>query len=168
MENLTTAYVHRAELWLFISTVVYFLMNGAQIFETLILVPKWGAAPPESLKILLDGKGTGLKPFWIIFHSFHEILFILAIIFCWRIEPVRNALLIIFALHVGLRVWTIAYFAPNIIAFQQIAENPSQMMTDIAARIARWEKLNYWRVVLYMLLSIALIPLCIKVFHLRP
>lgn len=33
-------YIVRAETWLFITTLVYFLMNGAQIFETAVIVPK--------------------------------------------------------------------------------------------------------------------------------
>jgi hypothetical protein len=30
-------------------------MNGAQIFETLVFVPKWTEAAPENFKLLLDG-----------------------------------------------------------------------------------------------------------------
>ncbi|MGF1636821.1 MAG: hypothetical protein ACFCUU_07085 [Cyclobacteriaceae bacterium] len=104
MESLTTQVLSRAEIWLFITTLMYFAMNGAQIFETFVLVPKWVASPPDNFKILLDGQGSSLKNFWIIFHSLHEITFILAIIFCWKIDPVRNWLLILFAIHFAVRV----------------------------------------------------------------
>lgn len=124
MEGITTSYLYRAELWLCISTLIYFLMNGAQIFETLVFVPKWTESPPERFRLLLDGRGTSLKSFWIVLHSIHEITFILAIIFCWDIHPVRTWLLILFAVHIAVRIWTLAYFAPNIIAFQKIAEAP--------------------------------------------
>jgi hypothetical protein len=90
MESLTTADIVRAEIWLCITTLLYFLMNGAQIFETLVFVPKWVSSPPENFKLLLDGKGISLKVFWIVFHSIHEIAFILALVFCWKIDPVRN------------------------------------------------------------------------------
>ncbi len=47
MENITTEYLSRGTAWLFITTLVYFLMNGAQIFETAVIVPKWTAHRPS-------------------------------------------------------------------------------------------------------------------------
>jgi hypothetical protein len=122
MESATASDLTRAEIWLCITILTYFLMNGAQIFETFVLVPKWTAAPPESFGIL---KGMDLKTFWIVVHSIHEITFVLAILFCWKIAPVRNGLLFLFAIHFAVRVWTLSFFAPNIMDFQKVAENPS-------------------------------------------
>lgn len=166
MEGLTANYLTRAEIWLCITTLIYFLMNGAQIFETLVFVPKWTKSAPENFKLLLDGKGARLKVFWIIFHSLHEIAFILAIIFCWRIDPVRNWVLVLFAAHFAVRAWTLSYFAPNIIDFQKIAENPS-LAKDLAKRTSLWQTLNYIRVIIFLVISCALIPLCIELFSLR-
>src|ERR1041384_1504118 len=118
MENITSFYFTKAEIWLCITTLIYFLMNGAQIFETLVFVPKWVSSPPDHFKLLLDGKGTSLKTFWIVFHSVHEVTFILAILFCWKIDPVRNWLVALFVVHFAVRAWTLAYFAPNIMDFQ--------------------------------------------------
>lgn len=166
MENTTAASLTRAEVWLCITTLVYFLMNGAQIFETLVFVPKWVASPPDNFRLLSDESGASLKVFWIVFHSLHEIAFILAIVFCWKIDPVRNGLLILFAVHFAVRVWTLTYFAPNIIDFQRIAENASAAK-DLVSRTALWQKLNYLRVVIFIAVSVGLIPLCIKLFSLR-
>jgi len=166
MESITTNYLTRAEIWLCITTLIYFLMNGAQIFETLVFVPKWTASPPDNFKLLLDGRGASLKFFWIIIHSLHEIIFILAIIFCWKIDPVRNWLLILFAVHFAVRAWTLSYFAPNIIDFQKIAEKQT-LAKDLISRTSLWQTLNYIRVALFMAVSIGLIPLCIKLFNLR-
>jgi len=166
MENITTSYLTRAEIWLSITTLIYFIMNGAQIFETLVFVPKWTASPPDNFNLLLDGRGTNLKTFWTVFHSLHEITFILAIIFCWKIDPVRNWLLILFAIHFAIRVWTIAYFAPNIIDFQKIAETPT-LAKDLINRTSFWQTLNYIRVAIFIAVSLGLIPLCIKLFNFR-
>lgn len=166
MESITASYLTRAEIWLCITTLIYFIMNGAQIFETLVFVPKWLVSPPDNFNLLLDGRGANLKIFWIIFHSLHEITFILAIIFCWKIDPVRNWLLILFAVHFAVRVWTLSYFAPNIIDFQKIAETPS-LAKDLVSRITLWQTLNYIRVGIFMAVSIGLIPLCIRLFNLR-
>lgn len=166
MENIPVNYLARAEVWLCLTTLIYFMMNGAQIFETLVFVPKWVASPPGNFKLLLDGRGASLKLFWIIFHSLHEIAFILAIIFCWKIDPVRNWLLILFAVHFAVRVWTILYFAPNIIHFQKIAETPA-LAKDLVSLTSIWQTLNYIRVSIFIAISLGLIPLCIKLFNLR-
>jgi len=166
MEKITEAYLIRAELWLCMTILLYFLMNGAQIFETLVLVPKWVASPPDNFKLLSDGKGASLKFFWIIFHSLHEIAFILTIVFSWKISPVRNWLLILFGVHFAVRIWTVSYFASNIIEFQKMAETPAPAK-DLIRRTSLWQNLNYIRVIIFIAVSIALIPLCIKLFNLR-
>lgn len=166
MENITQSYLTRAEIWLCITTLLYFLMNGAQIFETLVFVPKWSDSPPANFKLLLDGRGASLKNFWIILHSLHEVTFILAIIFCWKIDVARNWLLVLFAIHFAVRAWTLAFFAPNIINFQRIAETQS-MAQDLVSKISLWQTLNYIRVAIFLLVSIGLIPLIIKLFNLR-
>lgn len=127
-------------------------MNGAQIFETLVFVPKWTESPPENFKLLLDGKGTSLKVFWIVFHSLHEITFILAIIFCWKIEPVRNWLLVLFVFHFAVKAWTLSYFAPNLIDFQKMTESAT-FTEDLAHRNFLWQTLNYSRVILFVTIS---------------
>ncbi len=40
MNNISAEYMSRAETWLLLTTLIYFLMNGAQIFETVVIVPK--------------------------------------------------------------------------------------------------------------------------------
>jgi len=164
--NLSTNYLSRAETWLFITTLAYFLMNGAQIFETAVIVPKWTASPPESFQLFKGKHGLDFKPFWIAMHSVHEITFILAIIFCWKIDPIRNWLLILFAVHFAVRVWTLAYFAPNIIEFQKIA-NMNNDGTDLLNRVTLWRNLNYLRVGIFIIVSIGLLPLCLKLLGMR-
>lgn len=166
MENVTIEYLTRAEIWLFTTTLVYFCMNGAQIFETVVFVPKWTASPPETFKLLADKNGASLKTFWILFHSLHEITFLLAIAFCWEITIIRDWLLFLFTVHFAVRGWTLAYFAPNIINFQKIAET-SAFAGELSSKTARWETLNYIRVAIFIGISIALIPLCLKLINLE-
>ena len=124
-------------------------MNGAGLFETAVIVPKWSAAPPDSFQLFKGEHGIDLKIFWIAIHSIHEVTFIVAIIFCWAIPGVREALLLLFAVHFGVRVWTLMYFAPNIIEFQKIA-NGAEPTPDIAARTKRWRNLNYIRMAVFV------------------
>lgn len=166
MGSVTTEYLTRSLSWLIITTSVYFLMNGAQVFETAVVVPKWTADPPESFQLLAGKYGLDLKTFWITFHSIHEITFILAIVFCWKLEPVRSWLLILFGIHFAVRAWTLAYFAPNIIEFQRIA-NTSESGMDLLNRVSLWRTLNYIRVAVFIAVSVGLIPICMKVMNLK-
>ena len=165
MHDITTNYLSRAETWLFITTLIYFLMNGAQLFETAVIVPKWTASPPESFQMFKGKYGLDFKPFWIVLHSIHEFTFILAIIFCWNLQ-IRNWLLLLFTIHFAVRVWTLMYFAPGIIEFQKIA-NTANAGSALQNKVTLWRKLNYLRVWLFIAVSIGLIPLCVKLIHLK-
>ena len=165
MQYITTNYLSRAETWLFITTLIYFLMNGAQIFETVVIVPKWTASPPESFQLFKGKYGLDFKTFWIVLHSIHELTFILAIVFCWKLE-IRNWLLILFAIHFAVRIWTLIYFAPHIIEFQKIANTTNEAST-LVSKTTLWRQLNYLRVWLFIAVSIGLIPLCIKLIDIK-
>jgi hypothetical protein len=165
MNDLTTNILTRAEIWICITTFVYFLMNGAQIFETFVIISKWTASPPESLHYFKGKYAMDLKTFWIIIHSIHEITFILAIVFCWKLD-IRNLLLILFALHFLVRVWTILYFAPTVMEFERIA-NEENITQNLINKANIWRNLNYIRVGIFLAVSIGLIPLCMKVLNLR-
>ncbi len=166
MENISKEYLMRAETWLLLSTLAYFLMNGAQIFETAVVVPKWTASPPASFQLLADKNGASLKTFWIACHSLHEVTFLLAIAFCWKLDPIRNWLLLLFALHFAVRVWTLGYFAPNIIEFQKIAGRTVEPSKDLAQRVAAWQRLNYVRVTVFIAISFTMLPLLMKLKNL--
>lgn len=167
MNTITATYIARAEAWFLITTLAYFLLNGAQLFETAVLVPRWSANPPQSLLYFKAPYGLDLKTFWIIAHSLHEISFILAIVFCWHIHPLRNNLLLLFAIHFAVRVWTLTYFAPNIIRFQAIANGAPAGGLNLAAKAAQWRLLNYIRVAIFYAVSLGLIPLWYKLMQLK-
>jgi hypothetical protein len=151
------SYLRRATGWLATTTLIYFFMNGAQIFETAAVVPSWTAAPPESLVVFHGPRPLDFKVFWIVLHTVHELTFLAAVAATWRLPVVRNRLLALLAVHVAVRVWTVAYFAPTIIAFQQLPP-AAGVDPDLAARAATWEDLNLVRVAIFLLVSFALLP----------
>jgi hypothetical protein len=67
-------------------------------------------------------------------------------------------LLVLFAAHLGVRIWTIAYFAPTIIAFQHLPP-PAEVDPSLVASAALWRNLNYLRVGVFVAISLALLPL---------
>lgn len=158
-------YLTRAEIWLCISTLIYFMMNGAQLFETLVIVPKWTASPPESLHYFKGNYALDLKTFWIAIHSIHEITFIVAIVFSWNLG-IRNPLLLLFAIHFAVRIWTILYFAPHIIEFQKIA-NSNNLSENLINKAILWRNLNYIRVGIFIAVSFGLVHLCMKILNLK-
>lgn len=162
MTTLTAEYLFRAEAWLLITTLIYFIMNGAGIFETAVIIPKWSAAPPESFQIFKGEHGIDLKIFWIVMHSIHEITFIVAVIFCWNIPGVREWLLGLFVVHFAVRAWTLMYFVPNIIEFQKIANNGGTI-PDLATRVATWRKLNYLRTAVFLAVSAGMVVVYLSV-----
>ncbi len=143
---------------LLITTVTYLLLNGAQLFETAVLVPVWTAAPPSSLYLFQGQYGLDFKVFWIVAHTLHELTFLAAIVLNWKILFRRRVLLIVFACHLVVRAWTLLYFAPVIISFQElpVSDTTDQMLIEKAAL---WRSMNLVRVSLFMILSIILIPL---------
>lgn len=149
-----------AHVALVFTTLLYFMMNGAQIFETAVLVPKWTAAPPDSFAFFRGPHAIDLKTFWIAAHSFHEISMILALVLCWKMD-IRGALLVIFVLHIAVRAWTLLYFAPEIMSFQRIAET-GEAGLDLARRVTLWRSLNGVRVGAFVVLSFAMIPVCVR------
>jgi hypothetical protein len=149
-------YLKRALVWLVTTTVVYFLMNGAQIFETVLIVPAWSAAPPASLAMFQGEFRLDFKAFWIVFHSLHELTFIMALVFVWRLKVVREWVLALLIVHVAVRVWTVVYFAPTIIGFQGMPYSATIDPT-LVEQAARWRNLNIVRVTLFVAVNCALL-----------
>ena len=157
---MNSRYLKRALFWLITTTVVYFLMNGAQIFETLVIVPVWTTAPPASLAMFHGEFSLDFKTFWIVFHSLHEITFVVALVSSWRLKVVRQWLIALLIIHIAVRVWTVAYFAPTIIAFQSMPYSATIDPT-LVEKAARWRSMNIVRVLLFLVLNCALlVPAC--------
>lgn len=66
---MSTRYLQRAFFWLVTTTGVYLVMNGAQIFETVLIVPSWTAGPPASLTMFQGEHRLDFKVFWIAFQQ---------------------------------------------------------------------------------------------------
>ncbi|EKJ85536.1 hypothetical protein CLV96_0855 [Leptospira meyeri] len=153
-----------AKYSLLTNLLIYFLMNGAQIFETLVFVPRWATGHVTNLQILnTEIKSADLKYFWIMFHSIHEIIFLVSLLFCYQIEGIGHWLVVLFILHMAVRVWTVVYFAGKIIRFQFLANTDGFHSLEGKNEIKTWVILNYFRVSIYIGISILMIPLVIKI-----
>ncbi|HWV69506.1 transposase [Chitinophaga sp.] len=158
---MTITNTYRAAIWLFFATALYFVMNGAQLWETALMAPAWTAAPPESLFFFKGRYGLDFKYFWMIVHSVHEVVLLLAIVFNWRLRNRRNIMLVLFAVHVAMRVWTLTYFAPTLMGFMALDIHPG---TDAALleKATTWKLLNYLRVGIYVMVNIGYAVLLVR------
>jgi hypothetical protein len=69
-------------------------------------------------------------------------------------------------IHFAVRLWTLAYFAPNSIEFQKLAIEGAAS-TELLNTTSRWRMLNYIRMGIFMAVSLVLIPTCIKILNLK-
>ncbi|MGJ1403662.1 transposase [Sphingobacterium siyangense] len=146
----------KATHWLFYSICAYFLMNGAQLWETALMVPARTVAPPSSLIVFQKPYVLDFKVFWIVMHSLHEIIFIVALCYNWKIKKRRNLMVAVFLAHLSVRIWTLIYFAPTLMEFQRLpySDTVDQILKEKAMQ---WRNLNIVRVVLFFMLNFLLI-----------
>lgn len=146
----------KATHWLFYSICAYFLMNGAQLWETALMVPAWTVAPPSFLIVFQKPYALDFKVFWIVMHSLHEIIFIVALCYNWKIKKRRNLMVAVFLAHLSIRIWTLIYFAPTLMEFQRLPYSDTVDLI-LKEKAMQWRNLNIVRVVLFFMLNFLLI-----------
>lgn len=131
---------------LFMTVLLFGILNGGGIFEEIVVVPVWSASPPASFALIQEPDGLSLTSFWIPFHIAANIFLIIALILNWQNKKRRSHLLIVLGMYLVIRIATFAYFAPEIIAFENI---PSQgpFSPELAARAQLWATLSWLRTI---------------------
>jgi hypothetical protein len=133
-----------ALLTLFITILLFGVLNGGGLFEEIVVAPVWSASPPASFSLIQEPNGLTLTNFWIPFHISANIFLIIALVLNWQYIKRRNYLLAVLGLYIVIRVATFAYFAPEIIAFENIpAEGP--FSPELADRAEQWTTLSRLR-----------------------
>lgn len=138
--------------------LTFAIMIGGAVYEHINVVPKWSAAPPESLSIF---QGTyGLKPelFWMIIHPVNLLLFILTLAFHWKSARRKN-ILIAFSSYVIILVVTSLFFVPELISITSTTWS-AEVDHSLRDRAKLWETLSIVRLgVLGVLVLILLMGL---------
>ncbi|SEC28559.1 hypothetical protein SAMN05443246_3582 [Paenibacillus sp. GP183] len=149
-----------AFLTLFITVLLFGVLNGGGLYEEIVVAPVWSESPPASFALIQAPNGLSLTSFWILFHIAANILLIIALVINWQHRKRRNYLLIVLGLYMVIRGATFAYFAPEIIAFENTpAQGP--FSPEFAARAKLWTTLSWLRTIgeigIYILLLLAVI-----------
>lgn len=117
---------------------------GGGLYEGFVLTPIWSSAPPGSFAIIRPDTGVPLQTFWIPVHAAITITLLAALGLGWRRPAVRRLLLIGLCAYAVMRVWSFAYFIPEMLAFQDIPVDGSATV-DLSSRVERWTTLTWLR-----------------------
>jgi hypothetical protein len=110
---------------------------GGGVYEFVVVDPAW----PRRPEIIQPARGgVSRKRFWIPAHTAFELLLIAALVAAWSWPEVRNLLLIAFASHVIMRLWSAFDFIPKALAFERA--DPSNITEDAARS---WSRRSRWR-----------------------
>jgi hypothetical protein len=152
-----TSRKHLANIFLFALTISFLILLGGGNYETINVTHRVASAPPKSLAMFQGPYGFFPIFFWIIFHPLTELLFVLALIFNWKVSRYRRKLLLIaFGGTIIIRVVTMLYFAPET---GVIASAPFSDTVDpeLLLRTQVWERLNYVRLAAYYGIGVLLV-----------
>jgi hypothetical protein len=149
-------YRTRADRWLLYSMSAFSFLTGASIWETVIFVPFWASGNPSRLAILQGNAGIESAHLWVAVHSVFEMIFLVALIFNWKLKNRRAELVIVGVPYAVVRVWTIFYFARSFLEIQRHSAHP-EYVSSLIAQTLLWEKLNYVRTALVAALNVPML-----------
>lgn len=137
-----------------ITCLSFAVVIGAAVYEHLAVVPKWTAAPPQSLSMFRGQYGLYAQAFWIPVHPITLVLFVMTLVASWKSERRLNVL-VAFAGYFAVLAITFAFFVPELI---EITSTPfsETVSPDLTARAQLWEKLSLVRLAVLILLSLTL------------
>ncbi len=141
-------------LWLFV--IVLGITLGGGLYETLVVMPVWSAAPPDSViayyqhnvdnpRFILDQGGR----FWIFLTPLLGLLAIVTLLSGLRTPPEHRKWRIIgTTLTLIVIVFTFAWFVPNIIKL--MSKSVTTMSPDEITGLTNWwVRLNWLRAIVY-------------------
>jgi hypothetical protein len=117
---------------------------GGGLFEHIVLVPLWSAAPPSSFSIIQPGTGVPLQNFWIPVHAAITVFIISSLVLTWRQIKVRRLLLIGVGSYIIMRVWSGLFFIREMLEFQEVPLD-SPPSAELSARVASWTFWSWFR-----------------------
>lgn len=89
---------------------------GGGLYEFLVVDPFW----PKRPDLIQPARGgISRKRFWISIHVAFEVTLIVALVFAWSQPAVRDPLLVAFASHAVMRIWSGFDFIPKALAFER-------------------------------------------------
>ena len=129
-------------LWL--SVIVWGCMLGGILYETLVVIPAWTAAIPESLNLMTHPQYPIVPAkMWIPFSNLNTLLSIAVLIAAWN-QPVARRWLIV-ALVVVVLSWIMQFG----FFWRQIGVmiSPQSTVAEIVSAAQSYELVNWFRII---------------------
>jgi len=122
------------------SIMAWGIWCGGQIFNELMVIPKWSASPPETIKAYNEIPRKGGAPFFVIFNPLFVLLAIGSALFAWKWARRSRkwlALSVITALAVFASL--MLYLVPLVSSTQAHAMVGDLSADEIVARVEQWK-----------------------------
>ncbi len=110
---------------------------GGGLYEYRVIDPAWPGRPEL---IQPQRGGVSRRRFWIPAHVAFEISLIVALVVTWSESSIRIWLLLGFASHVAMRIWSAFDFIPKALEFERV---DASKIDESAAR--RWTRRSLFR-----------------------
>jgi hypothetical protein len=133
-----------ADLTLLFACFSVALAVGGGIYESIVINPLWSAQPPASFAIIQKGTGVPLQRFWIPVHILITIVLLASLITNWTYADRRKLIVIALISYLVMRVWSFAYFIPEMLRFQEVPLDQPRN-TALLDRVSRWTRLTWFR-----------------------
>ena len=130
------------------SVMVWGIWCGGQVFNEMMIIPKWSALPPESLKTFAEVPTKGGAPFFPLFNPLFALLAVGATIAAWSTAwRARLWLLISASIAVLVSVSLIVYLAPLVGSMFAHSVAGDMSANEIVAGVEQWKLGNRIRLI---------------------
>ncbi|MEO6131926.1 MAG: hypothetical protein ABIQ02_08755 [Saprospiraceae bacterium] len=142
-------------LLLILASICFIIVIGGAVYEHIVIVPAWSAAPPASLSMYQGKYGINPAPFWMMIHPITLLLLIGSLITNWKNNRKKNILFVLVS-YFAVLVITSIYFVPELLS---ITQTPYQdtVDTSLVHRASMWEMLSLVRLAFLVVLAIILL-----------
>lgn len=123
------------------------ILIGGGLYEFLVVDPAWPRRPDI---VQPNRGGISRKRFWIPANTVFELSLIASLVLAWGYRDFRFWLLLAFASHAAMRIWSALDFIPKALAFEKAAT-----VDEAAAR--KWSRRSIFRFPLDVVTSCSLI-----------
>ena len=124
------------------SVIVWGIWCGGQVFNELMTVPKWSAAPPESLKVYSELPSKGGAPFFPLFNPLFVVLAIGAALAAWKSARRSRKWLALSALIAIAVFISLIYLAPLVGSMFRHSVAGDLSASEIVEGVERWKMGN--------------------------
>lgn len=145
---------------LIIACISFVTVLGAGVYEHVVVIPQWSAAPPASLTMFAGQYGLHAENFWIPIHPITLFFLGGALIANWYSNR-RKKILIVLCSYILILALTFGYFVPELIL---LIGTPVHDITDpdLLRRASAWETLSLIRLSMLVVLSFILLSALTK------